>query len=300
MTREVAFDVVIVGGGPAGLSAALVLGRCRRKVAICDGGRPRNVDSRASHGFFTRDGEAPSELLRLGREQLSQYDVTIIAATVVDVAATPERFSVTLSTGARLLSRKLLLATGLVDEVPSVPGIGPLYGKSVFHCPFCDGWEVRDEPLAVYGRGNKGVEYALGLKMWSDDVVLCTDGRPLSTLQRNKAGDLAITVRSEPIARLEGEHGILSRIVFASGAVLPRRALFFCLGTAQRSELPAKLGVEFNRKGEVKTDRFEATRVPGLYVAGDASRDANFIAVAVAEGAKAAVAMHKALRIADN
>jgi thioredoxin reductase len=298
MAQEVPFDAVIIGGGPAGLSAALVLGRCRRKVAVCDGGKPRNAAARASHGFFTRDGEAPSELLRLGREQLSQYDVTFIAATAVAVGASREQFSITLSTGSRILSRKLLLATGLVDEVPSVPGIRPLYGKSVFHCPYCDGWEVRDEPLAVYGRGNKGIEYAIGLKMWSDDIVLCTDGRPLSTVQRNKADDLALAVRSEPIARLEGAHGILSRIVFASGTVLPRRALFFCLGTAQRSELPSKLGAEFNRKGEVKTDRFEATRVPGLYVAGDASRDANFIAIAVAEGVKAAVAIHKALRVA--
>jgi thioredoxin reductase len=289
------FDVVIVGGGPAGLAAGLLLGRCRRRVVICDDGLPRNAASHASHGFFTRDGEDPRELLRLGRAELARYDVVYDRVRVVDVAIRPNGFRVSLPT-RELWSRRLLLATGLVDELPPVEGMEELYGRSLFHCPYCDAWEVRDRPLAVYGHGRKAAELALALETWSTDVVLCTDGPSrLSPGDRRQLDAHGIAVRSERIARLEGEAGILSSIVFTSGERLPRRALFSCLGTRQHSELPAKLGCSFDRKGYVRTGKYEVSGVPGLYVAGDASQDLNFIAIAVAEGVRAGFAIHRSL-----
>jgi thioredoxin reductase len=294
------FDVVIVGGGPAGLSAALMLGRCRRRVAICDDGHPRNASSHASHGFFTRDGTPPAELLRVGREQLGQYDVTFFDARAIDVRQDPASFAVTLSSNHEVAGRKLLLATGLNDDLPRVPGIEALYGTSVFHCPYCDGWEVRDQPLAIYGSGKDAVEFTLGMKIWSPDLVLCTDGvRRMSADDKRRLERHGIPVRPEPIARLEGEGGILQRIVFASGDCLPRRAMFFETDCVQRSDLPSKLGCEFTRRGAVKTDTSESTRIPGLYVVGDASRDVKFISIAVAEGTKAGFAINRTLRQED-
>jgi thioredoxin reductase len=146
------YDVIVIGAGPAGLSAALILGRSRRRVLVCDTGKPRNAASQAMHGFLTRDGMPPREFLRIAREQLRQYDTVEVRDIEVTAAACREsRFEVTLADGATLDSRKLLIATGVVDNVPDIPGFRELYGKSVFHCPYCDGWEVRDRPLAIYG-----------------------------------------------------------------------------------------------------------------------------------------------------
>src|SRR5262245_30346197 len=149
------YDVIIVGAGPAGLSAALMLGRSRRRVLVCDTGHPRNAAARAMHGFLTRDGMPPLEFLAIAREQLRQYDtVELRGVEVVEAACHPDAsFHVALADGARHTSRKLLIATGVVDNVPEIPGFRELYGRSVFHCPYCDGWEVRDQPLAIYGRG---------------------------------------------------------------------------------------------------------------------------------------------------
>jgi thioredoxin reductase len=198
--------------------------------------------------------------------------------------------------GLRFSSRKLLLATGVVDELPQLEGLAELYGRSVHHCPYCDGWEWRDHPLAVYGRGETGSALAIGLTAWSEDVVLCTDGpSELSEKEEEVLARSDIEVREERILRLEGNEGRLQRVVFASGAPLPRSALFFTTGQHQRSPLAEKLGAQFNEKGTVDTGTCESTNVPGLYVAGDASKEAQFVIVAAAEGAQAAMAINKAL-----
>jgi thioredoxin reductase len=291
------YDVIVVGGGPAGLSAALILGRCRRRVLVCDAGRPRNAASHGLHGFLTRDGIGPADLLRIGREQLRPYNsVEVREVEVAGARCFDNRFEVTLSDGTRLRSRKLLLATGVVDHLPEVAGIEEFYGRSVFHCPYCDGWEVRDQPLAIYGRGEQGRGLALELTAWSDDLVLCTDG-PAGLLAEDlkRLAEHSIAVREDRIARLEGTDGVLERLVFTNGETLARRALFFSAGQHQRSDLAAKLGCEFTDKGAVLTGEYETTNVPGLYVAGDASRLVQLAIVAAAEGAKAAFAINTAL-----
>jgi thioredoxin reductase len=289
------YDVIIVGAGPAGLSAALILGRCRRRVLVCDSGRPRNAASLAMHGFLTRDGVNPHEFLRLSREQLRQYETVAIRNCEVTAATcrTDARFEVTIENEERLTGRKLLIATGVLDNLPGIPGFAELYGASVFHCPYCDGWEVRDEPLAVYGRGERGLGLSLELTGWSRDVVLCSDGpAEIDEAGRARLRRCGIEVREERVLRLDGEDGRLTRVVFDAGEPLVRRALFFTTGQTQQSALAISLGCEFNDKGTVRTGKYESTHLSGLYVAGDASRAVQWVIVAAAEGAEAAFAIN--------
>jgi thioredoxin reductase len=294
---EPAYDCVVVGGGAAGLSAALMLGRCRRRVLVCDTGRPRNRWSHAVHGFLTRDGTPPGELLRAAREELARYDtVELRSAEVVDATPAPDGFALRCADGTRLLTRKLLLATGVVDDLPPVPGLPELYGTSVFHCPYCDGWEWRDQPIAIYGRDDAAAGLALGLTVWSGDLLLCTDGpAQLGERMRGRLDALGVPLREDRLRRLEGAGGRLARIVFADGESVERRALFFATSQRQASELPARLGCRFTDQGAVDTGKCEATNVPGLYVCGDASREAQFVVVAAAEGSEAGMAINKAL-----
>jgi thioredoxin reductase len=296
------YDVVIVGAGPAGLSAALILGRCRRSVLICDTGKPRNAASHAMHGYLTRDGIAPKEFLAIARHDLQKYDtVRLTPIGAVSAGCEPDGgFKVTLADGEVVHSRKLLLATGVVDNLPKIDGIRDFYGTSVFHCPYCDGWELRDQPIAIYGQGSRGLGLSLELTAWSRDLVLCTDGpgeideEGLAKLARN-----GIAVRTEHITSLEGTGGILERLIFESGEPLPRRAMFFTTGQSQRSELAVELGCEMNEKGTVATGKYETTHLPGLFVAGDASRAVQWVIVAAAEGAEAAFAINTDLLTED-
>lgn len=288
------YDVIIVGGGPAGLSAALVLGRARRHVLVLDEGTPRNAASQALHGFLSRDGIAPLELLRLSREQLEKYEtIHLLTARVEDGACSEDGFEVTTGNGRRFRGRKLILAMGAVDELPSIAGFRELYGRSVFHCPYCDGWEVRDQPLAVYGQSDeRGGGLALELLWWSRDVVMCTDGQSALTPQyRERLARHGVALREEPIARLEGRDGILERIVFKEGRPLERRALFFWCTRRQSTDLAKRLGCEMYEPESCRTDKFGKSNVPGLYIIGDASRDVLQAVIAAGEGSVAAAAV---------
>ena len=287
-------DVIVIGAGPAGLSAALILGRCRRSVLVFDNGKPRNRPSHALHGYLTRDGVPPKSFLEMARAELVQYEsVRIVNDEVVHAECHDRYFRVSVGDGTEYSSRKLLLATGVVDNLPDIDGFRELYGTSVFHCPYCDGWEMRDQPLAVYGRGHRGLGLALELTVWSRDLVLCTDGpseiepADLERLERN-----GISLREDCVARLEGHDGVLSRVVFETGPPIERRALFFSTGQYQRSDLLGRLGCHFNEKGTVRTGPYETTHLPGLFVAGDASRAVQWVVVAAAEGAEAAFAIN--------
>jgi len=291
------FDVVIAGGGPAGLSAALILGRCRRRVLLCDTGKPRNLRSRALHGYLTRDGTPPLELLRLGREELRPYGIDTRAVEVVEVHRLDDSFEVGLSTGDRVRTWSVLLATGVCDVPPAIPGLDECYGISAHHCPYCDGWEHRDKTIAVIGEHTSPAGLALSLKTWTDRVFACTLGRVrITSRQREQLTARAIPVYTSRVGQIEHDHGNVRAIVFRNGTRVDCDAIFFTAPQTQHCDLARRLGCEFTSRGTVKTDHLGTTCVDRVYVVGDASRDVQFAVVAVAEGAKAGVAINRALQ----
>ena len=197
--------------------------------------------------------------------------------------------------GTRGAASKVLLATGLVDELPELEGIEPLYGVSVHHCPYCDGFDYAGKPVAAYGKGDKGADLAVAMKHWMQDIVVCSDGTGVSAQAMRKLHEHNIPLRTEQIESLEGANGELTKIIFKSGPDLPRAGLFFSTGCHQASDLSERLGCTRDEKGGVVTDPVTGeTGVPGVYVAGDVSRDVLLVAVAIAEGAEAGVAINKA------
>ena len=308
------FDVVIAGGGPAGLSAALLLGRCRRRVLLCDAGQPRNARSRALHGYLSRDGMPPMDLLRIGRDELRQYGVETRQVAVEHITPQADGFDVRLANGDNVEACTVLLATGVTDHLPDIPGLAECYGISIHHCPYCDGWEHRDQRIAVIAERTSPAALALSLKAWSNQVIAFSHGNRLRGTHRRQFAAHDITFHTRRIARIEHEAGQVRAIVLDSGSRTNRTtgspddrvpgpdnrvacdAIFFNAPQTQQCELARRLGCEFTTKGTVRTDHLGKTCVDGIYVVGDASRDVQFVIVAAAEGAKAGVAINKVLQ----
>jgi thioredoxin reductase len=289
-------DVAIVGGGPAGLSAALILGRCCRSVTVIDAGQHRNRTAHALHGYLTRDGESPADLLRTARAELGTYAaVRLRDGVVADVTGSRGAFEVRTTDGLTVQARRVLLATGVVDVVPGIAGLAGLFGRSVHHCPHCDGYEYAGGAIGVYGQAGPGVEAVLAMLGWSDDVTLFTDGRPLAPEDRSSCDALGVMVRDERVIRLEGKDGRLERVVLADGSAVPRAALFLVAGQREQSDLAKQLGCEINADGVIVTDEHAVTSVPGIYAAGDASVGEQMVVVAAAQGAVAATKIHASL-----
>lgn len=292
------YDCIIVGGGPAGLNAAVVLGRCRRKVLLFDTESYRNRVSHGMHNYLTRDDILPAHFLEICHKEMEKYSVQKLNKKIISAKKNDEGiFAVKGENGTTYYSKKLLVATGLNDTLPEVDGFKEFYGKSVFHCPYCDGWEVRDKKVGVYAKNKEGWELALSLKAWTNDVTLYTDGKNKVKANQKKYLDAnQIPVITMPFGKLQGKEGQIEKIIFKNGEERNCEALFFVNGYTQQCNLAEAFGCNVSNKGVIITNRHQQTNIEGLYVAGDAAKDMHFVVVAAAEGAKAGVTINKELQ----
>ena len=289
MTNE-NFDVVIVGGGPAGLSAAVALGRARRSVVVIDAGEPRNAPAHAVHNFFTRDGTSPAELMRLGRAEAVSYGVTLVDARADGARRTDDGFAVTLSTGGAVTGRRLLVTTGLVDELPDIEGLRERWGIDALHCPYCHGWEVRDRVIGVLASGPRALHQALMFRQWSPNVTLLLNDQELpGAEQLELLAARGIEVVHGRVQRLVVEHDALVGVALADGGVRSLEALVVGAPVSVRAGLLVDLGLELadhpmGMGQHVATDATGATSLPGVWAAGNVTNLAAQVITSAAEG----------------
>jgi thioredoxin reductase len=296
------YDVAIIGAGPAGLSAALVLGRCRRRVIVLDHGQPRNKAAVEIHGYLGHARISPMKFREIGRREAEEYGVEFLGGEAKSVCRCGDAdadFEVQVEGRPCITARKLLLATGVKDQLPEIENLRDFYGKTVHHCPYCDGWEHRDERLVALGQGSQAVGLALSLRTWSDKVTACTCGEALNDSDRQRLERNQIALRPEHPLRLEGQGGRLMRMHFDNGPPVECDALFFSSEQGQRSKLPLMLGCKCNEHGLIQTQKKQGTGVCGLFLAGDADGDVQLAIVAAAEGAIAATAINRELQDED-
>jgi thioredoxin reductase len=290
------WECIVVGGGATGLSAALVLGRARRRVLVLDAGEQSNRPASGIGGLLGHDGLPPGELYARGRAELAAYpSVEVREARVASGSREDGRFVLSTADGDTFDAACVLLAMGMDYAVPDLPGVAELWGGTVFHCPYCHGWEVRDGALAVLGN-LKATHRALLLRGWSDDVVLITDGpASLDADERATLERAGVPVDERRVAGVRSRAGALEAILFADGGELRRDGLLVPALLQQRSSLASDLGAELTERGTVDADAFGQTSVPGLYAAGDVSSPMPQVAGAIADGSRAAAAINDSL-----
>ena len=300
------WDCVVVGGGAAGLSAALVLGRARRRTLVVDDGNQSNLAAPGIGGLLGHDGRPPAELYEMGRQELAAYpSVEVRTGTVVGGVRDDDGFVLDLGDGRRERTRRVLLATGMQYRPPEIPGLAALWGRSVFHCPFCHGWEVRDQPLAVLGRGDRAVHQALMLRGWSDDIVVLTDGpAEFSDDDRARLAAADVAIDERAVVELVSENGELAAIAFGDGERLQRRGLLVATTLHQRSSLADDLGADQGDATPIAADPVDVdalmrTTSAGVFAAGDLSAPMPQVAAAVAAGSLAATAVVQSLLTDD-
>lgn len=296
------WDVAVIGGGPAGLSAALLLGRSLRSVILIDNDQARNAAAKVSHGYLTRDGIAPGELRRLAREELRRYPtVSLLSGTATATRAHGDGFITTLSDGRQFPSRKLVIATGYADHLPAIRGLRETYGISVFPCPFCDGYERRNEPMAVFGRGKQVYHFTKKLFNWSKDLAVFSDGpSELAGHQRDELGQRGIRLFEEPIEELASRDGLLNAVILRSGETIPRTSGFIAdTGASEASDIPDNLLVPRDKTGKFDTLAHGKTTVDGLYIIGDAKNAFTGLVGAAGEGYEAGTILLRELAEED-
>jgi thioredoxin reductase len=286
-----AYDAVVVGGGAAGLNGALMLARSRRDVLVIDAGRPRNAPADRVHGLLGREGMPPGELLGRGRAEVRQYGGHIMTGEVVSVE---DGFVVVLRDGRRIGAKRILVTTGLVDELPDVPGLRERWGRDVVHCPYCHGWEVRDQPIGVLATGPASVHHALLFRQLSDDVMFFLDRRPeLSDEQAEQLAARGITLVTGAVDRLEIKDDKITGVRLASGSLIPRRVVAVASRMVARGGFLESLGLEAvphpSGMGEhIPADPTGRTEVPGVWAAGNVTDLSAQVGSAAAAGALAA------------
>ncbi|WP_433064762.1 NAD(P)/FAD-dependent oxidoreductase [Dactylosporangium sp. CS-033363] len=288
------FDVVIIGGGAAGLSAALVLSRARRRVAVVDAGRPRNAPAAHMHGFLGSDGLPPGELLAAGRKEVEGYGGVIIPGTVQAVSGAAPAFTVGLADG-ELRARRVLVTTGLTDVIPDLPGARERWGRDLLHCPYCHGYEVRDRPLGVLGGNPEAVAHALLIREWSADLVFFTHGTVLDEAQRERLRSRGVAVVDHAVTDLVVTGDELTGVRLDTGEVVPRAAVFVRPRFVANSGLLTGLGCATDGNGWVTVDGTGQTSVPGVFAAGNAVNPRATVITAAGEGSAAAIAVNTSL-----
>lgn len=297
------YDVIIAGGGPAGLAASLVLGRARKRVLLCDSGPRRNAAARHVQGFVTRDGVPPGEFRRIAREQLQPYpSVEVRDVAIGAIRAEGPGFIVTLD-DTSLSTRRVLLCTGMVDVLPDLPGLAEVWGTSVFQCPYCHGWEVQDLPFGYLATKPLAIDWVPLLRGWSDDVTLFTDGRfDVTDAQREHLRAAGVMLEARRVERLvlrdgpDGAPSELAALRLTDGTEVPRRVLFYHPPQHQTS-LVTGLGLSTDDNGFVVVDAMGQTSIPGIHAAGDLTTMMQSATMAAASGFRAAAAMNHELTV---
>ncbi|MDT0473835.1 NAD(P)/FAD-dependent oxidoreductase [Streptomyces sp. DSM 41014] len=303
MTEQ--YEVIVVGGGTAGLSAGLVLGRSRRRTLVVDAGEPRNAPAAHLHGYLSRDGMAPDEFLAVGREEIARYGVELVRDRAVDAERDGPGFAVTLAGGRTVRGRALVVATGLKDELPRVPGLAERFGRDVLHCPYCHGWEVRDQPFGVLATGPLGVHQALMVSQWSKDVVFFPHQvaeAEFTDVDLRRLAAAGIDVVPGEVAGLQVTDDRLTGVRLADGTVHERSVLFAAPRPVPRGELLAKLGAELRETpfgAYPVIDERGLTTVPGLWAVGNAGGFAEQLINAASRGYRAGAAINGELLFAD-
>lgn len=296
MSKQV-FDVIIIGGSYAGLSAAMALGRSLRSVLIIDSGAPCNRQTPHSHNFITQDGEKPAQIAAIAKAQVSKYNtVAFCNALATEAVQTADGFEVRTSTGQQFTAKKLLFATGIVDQMPAIDGFAECWGISVLHCPYCHGYEVKEATLGLMGNGDTGYEFCKLISNWSSNLVLFTNGpSTLTEAQQAKIAEHHIPVIETPIDSFKHNNGYIHHILLQNGIAKEVDAIFARLPFQQHCKLPEQLGCEINEMGFIKTDDMQRTTVPGIYAAGDNASGMRAVSAAVAAGTKAGAMLNKEL-----
>jgi thioredoxin reductase len=295
------FDCTIIGGGPAGLNAALILGRARRNVLLFDNNNPRNSVTQESHGFITRDGIKPKEFREIAHEEIGRYPSVVYARREVTSVIKNNNSNeplfelITSENNERYQSKTIIISTGLRDVLPRIDNISDYYGRSLFHCPYCDGWELRDKPLVVIiGEQVQGFHFIQTIYNWSKDLIVCTNGTVFqNTEQKYLLQRKGIKIIENKIKSFVGENGQMEKIIFENGESVLRKGGFVMPQLAQSSDFGKQLGCEFNSLGGTAIDSFGRTNIPGVYAGGDASVIAPAqLIIAAAEGVRAAASVN--------
>ena len=284
------YDVVVVGGGAAGLSAALVLGRARRRVAVIDAGAPRNAPAAHMQGFLSRDGMPPADLLTAGRAEVAGYGVELVDDRVVGIEV---GFVVRLAGGRVLDARRILVATGVRDELPDISGVRERWGRDLLHCPYCHGWEVRDQPIGVLGTVPGSVQHALLVRQWSDDVAFFVHTYDLTTTERGQLETRGVQIVDGEVARLVVEHDRLTGVELTDGRVVARTAVFIRpVNVPHADGLLAGLRCEVDDAGFVTVDATGRTSAVGVWAAGNVVDPRAQVITAAGAGSAAAIAIN--------
>ena len=301
MISETIFDVIIIGGSYSGLSAGLALGRSLRSVLVIDSGKPCNRHTPHSHNFLTQDGKTPAEISALARQQVEKYDtVKFLSGVAITGRKIGNDFEIQLESGQSFTARKLICATGVRDIMPAIDGFSECWGITVIHCPYCHGYEVRDQPTGILGNGEYAFEFSTFILNWTKDLTVFTNGAStLSTEQAAKLKSHNVKLVETEIQKLEHSSGYLNNILFKDGTSIGVKALYARPAFEQHCSIPQMLGCELNEEGYIKIDPFQKATVPGVFACGDNTTRMRSVANAVSMGTLAAIVVNKEIIFED-